>query len=137
MNFFFPNEEQVDLDHLLRASSPTALQCPSQPQARCLCVCAGLHFHGRVQSLLFRCGFPHQAGQSHKRPPVCVWAGPHPSRCCVPVPAHCPSSWSFVSLNAGGGAFRCLLQDHPACPQPLYFYVNIQVITSVSPRDVC
>lgn len=91
----------MDLNHLLRVPSPTALQCPSQLQAPCLCVCAGLHFHGRVQSLLFRSGFPHQAGQSHERRPVWVWAGPCPSRHCVPVPAHCPSSWSFIrGLNA-------------------------------------
>ena len=43
-----------------------------------------------MQSLLFRSGSPRQAGQSHDRRPVWVWAGPHPCPGCVPGPAPLP-----------------------------------------------
>ena len=71
-------------------SIPPLLCRASQLQVRCPCVRAGLHLHGRMRGLLFRAGSPRQAGQSHDRRPVRVWAGPHPCLGCVPGPAPLP-----------------------------------------------
>ena len=100
-------------------SIPPLLCRASQLQVRCPCARAGLHLHGRMRGLLFRSGSPRQAGQSHDRHPVRVWAGPHPCPGCVPGPAPLPQ---VLELRRESG---CLLVK----PSTVFFKTILLVLS--------